>query len=295
MTIAQMFTRMTRPLSKKVPASMTSEEQQWLVDALNLALIQFTDKLPDIRKVETRTARLVAPVTKSITATAESATIAFAAPWAEVVANLGRTVIVGSDAARFNRLASATTLQHAHEGASGSTTLQVLSDAVLIGQNEDGLDGEVFLQDGDDMQMLTHGLPKGLWENDVMRVQLGRPTHWWIEPLNGISAGATPVFLIRLWPQPGTLYQLRYSERLWPSAVTTSSIASTTELPLKVQEESLFLSLAIRGLTACPLWQGTANKDDAQQDYDRSMSILAGGQSNQGHTQSGLCRTKKGF
>lgn len=295
MNITQLFTRMTRPLAKKVPASMTDEEKQWMVDAANEALLEFTEALPDIRKVETRTARLVAPVTKSITATAESATIAFAAPWAEVAANLGRTVVVGNDSGRFNRLASATTLQHAHEGTSGTTTLEVLSDAVLVGQGEDSIDGEVYLQDGDGMQMLTNGLPKGLWENDVLRVSRGRPTHWWIEPLNGISGGATPVFLIRLWPQPGTLYQLRYTEKLWPTALTAADISSTTALPLKVQEESLFLKLALRGLIACPLWQGTANKDDTQQDYERAKGILTAGQGNRGHTKAARIGTEKGY
>ncbi len=295
MTIADYFVRLTRNLSLKVPTAMDTENKQWLVDAANHGLHELVKLLPAVRRTETRVARLVAPVSKNITATAASAVISFTGGWAEAGANLGRTVVVGSDAERYNRLASATALQHTHEGATGATTLEVLSDAVLIGQYEDAVDGNVLLQEGGDMTALDYGRPSDLFEQDLLRMARGRPKHWWIEPLNGISGGADPKFLIRIWPQPEVFYQLRYTLRLWPTALTVADLASTTVLPIKAGEEGRLVDIAQMGLIASPLWVGTNNKEDAAAASARAMASLGGESENRGHTKPAGYGTPRGF
>ena len=310
MTIAQMFVRMTRHLSQKVPSSMSDENKQWLVDAANLALTQFTQKLPPTRRREPRVEYLAAAVTKNITATQNSQTIAFDTPWADVGDHLGRTVVVGGDSARYNRLQSATSLLHFYEGPTGATTLEVHSDAFLVGQYEDGIEGELILQDGSYATPLTPGMPAGIamrYANRMIGVTggdaeanaryftRGRPTHWWIEPLNGISGGSDPKFLVRLWPQPDKAYQVSFGMKLWPTALTSADISSTTVLPLTVAEESIFLSLCFLGLFGCPLWIGTNNKDDVQQEAARAFGLLGDEDSDKGSNQPSYVRTKPGY
>ena len=309
MTVAQLFTRLTRPLNNKVPSTYDAEGQQFLVDAANLGLKQFTRSLPARRLQEPRSERLVAPVTQTITATQTSKTITFDTPWADVGLNLGRTCIVGGDSAAYNRLQTATSLMNAYEGATGSTSLEVMSDAVMLDQNYE-ISGDVILVDGADTFPMTFGMPGGSypghWRNisgvtggDAEAAQRilvrARPTNWWVEPLNGLTGLATPSFLLRLWPQPDKLYQINFKLRLWPTALTVADIASTVVLPIQVDEEAQFLNLCYPALFPCTLWQGTANKDDYQTAANKAAADLLGDQQNRGSQQPGLVSTKRGF
>ena len=311
MTTTQLFSRMTRPLSQKVVASLSDENKQWLVDAANLALVQFVKKMPPIRRREPQVRQLPAAVTKSITATLNSQTIAFDPAWADVGDNLGRTVVVAGDAERYNRLQSATSLIHFYEGATGDTTLQVFGDAFLLGQYQDGIEGDLILQDGGNAMMLTPGMPAGiamqyanrligltggLAEANARYFTAGRPTHWWVEPLSGISGTSSPQFLVRVWPQPDKAYQVSFQMKLWPSAFTTADLTGNTVLPVTVAEEAIFLNLCFVGLLDCPLWQGTNNKDDVVTAAARALDLLGNGEdSDKGSNQPALVRTKPGF
>lgn len=309
MTVAQLFTRLTRPLNNKVPSTYDDEGKQYLVDAANLGLNQFTRGLPSVRLQEPRSERLVAPVTKTITATQTSKTIAFAPAWADVGLNLGRTCIVGGESAAYNRLQTATSLMNAYEGATGSTSLEVMSDAVMIGQSYE-VAGDVILVDGADTFPMTYGMPGGYypgrWRNitgvtggDAEAAQRiivrARPTNWWIETFNGLSGLDSPSFLLRLWPQPDKLYKINFNLRLWPTALQVADIASTTVLPIQVNEEAMFLNLCFPALFTCPLWQGTANKEDYQTAANKAVADLLGDEKNRGNQQPGNVMTKRGY
>ena len=310
MTIAQMLVRACRPLSSKVPSSMSSEYQQWLIDAANKGLNDFTRKLPSMRLQEPHSERLAVSVTKTITATQGSKIIIDLTPtWTDVGSNLGRTVIVAGDATRTNRLASATTLVQAYEGATGTTTMEVLSDAVMIGQSYE-VAGDVVIVDGSDTWPLVYGMPNGQYpgrwrstmgivggaaETVAHQIVRARPTNWWIENLNGITGEATPSFVLRLWPMPDKLYQINFALRLWPTALTVSDLASTVVLPLQTNEEAIFMDLVYPGLITCPLWQGTAVKDDYQAAASAALRALGGDEQNRGHQQPALAGTRRGF
>lgn len=309
MTIAQMFVRACRPLNTKVPANLSDENKQHLVDAANKGLGDFTRKLPSLRLQEPHSERLVASVSKNITATTGSKTIAFDPSWAEVGDYLGRTVIVAGDATRTNRLATATSLVQAYEGATGATSLEVLSDAVMLDQKYE-VAGDVVIVDGSDTWPLVYGMPNGQYpgrwrstmgivggaaETVAHQIVLARPTNWWIENLNGLTGGTTPTFVLRLWPQPDKLYQINFALRLWPTALTVADLASTTVLPLQTDEEAMFMDLVYPGLFTCPLWQGTGNKDDYQTAANAAKAALGAGEQNRGHQQPALCGTRRGY
>ena len=309
MTVAQLFTRLTRPLSNKVPSTYDDEGKQYLVDAANLGLKQFTRTLPSIRMQEPRSERLVAPVTKAITATQTSKIIAFDPAWSEVGLNLGRTCTVGGDPAVYNRLQTVTSLMNAYEGATGSTSLTVMSDAVMLDQNYE-IAGDVILVDGADTFPMTHGMPGGYypgrWRNisgqtggDAEAAQRilvsARPTNWWVEPLNGLTGLATPSFLLRLWPQPDKLYKINFNLRLWPTALEVADLGSSSVLPIQVNEEAMFLNLCYPALFTCTLWQGSANKDDYQTAANKAAADLQEDKQNQGSQQAGLVHTKQGY
>lgn len=309
MTRAQLFTRMTRHLSSKVPAEFSAENKQWLVDAGNKALNTFTRFLPGVRVQEMQSARLAAAVMQTITATGGDTTIAFSPTWAEVASHLGRTCTVGGDSARYNQLRSATSLLNAYEGATGATSLQVFADAVLVNPSYE-VAGEVLLADGGDTFPLTFGLPNGAvpgyWRrsfgaNSPMAQAsahyfvAARPTNWWVENLNGITGGANPQMLLRLWPQPDKFYSLSYTLRLWPTALVADDISSNLELPLQPNEEADFLDLCFPSLFECPLFQGGSNTEMLSAKAARAEESMKADAQDRGHQQPSLCRTKPGY
>jgi hypothetical protein len=292
MTIAQLFTQMSQNLSK-VPSAMDALQQAALVRAANAGLAEFVDLLPDLRKTEAKTERLGAAESKTITATAASK--AFTLTWAEQANFLGRTVVVGNDSSRYNRLHALNTLLFAHEGATGSTTLEVRADAVLLGSLEDAVDGEVTLVWETGAKELLHGRPEHQRPEDVLALEVGEPERWWIEPLNGITGGATPLYLLRLWPQPDAVYSLLYTRRLWPSALTTALLASTTELPVLPREEQALVAMCERGMIGTALWIGSADQTIALQNYQHGVGQLATRSTNRGHSQRAKIYTKRGY
>ena len=294
MTIAQLFTQMSQNLSK-VPADMDALQQAALVRSANAGLAEFVDLLPDMRRTESRSERLSAAESKAITATARSKAITLSASWDEQASFLGRTVVVGNDSSRYNRLHALNTLLFAHEGTTGSTTLEVRADAVLLGSLEDAVDGEVTLVWETGAKELLHGRPEYQGPEDVLRLQIGEPERWWIEPLNGITGGATPLYLLRVWPQPDAVYSLLFTRRLWPLALTTALLASTTELPVLPREEQALVAMCERGMIGTALWIGSADQAIALQNYQHGVGQLALRSNNRGHGQRAKIRTKRGY
>jgi hypothetical protein len=294
MTIAQLFTQMSQNLSR-VPADMDALQQAALVRAANAGLGEFVDLLTDVRKVETKTERLGAAESKTITVAAASKTIEFVPTWTEQAFFLGRTVVVGNDSARYNRLAALNTLLLSHEGASGSTSLEVRADAVLLGGLEDAVEGDVTLMGASQSSPLTFGLPANMRPDEALALRIGQPKHWWIEPLNGITGGATPLYLLRVWPQPDAVYSLIYNRRLWPTALTTALLSSTAELPVLPREEQALVAMCERGMIGTALWVGSADQNVALQNYQHGVGQMASRGNNRGHTQRGKIRTKQGF
>ena len=298
MTIAQLFTQMSQNLSK-VPADMDALQQSALVRSANAGLAEFVDLLPDMRRTESRSERLGAAESKPITATAQLKTIAFDPAWSEQASFLGRTVVVGNDSSRYNRLQALNTLLFAHEGATGSTTLEVRADAVLLGSLEDAVDGEVTLVWETGAKELLHGRPDYLRPEDVLSLQIGEPERWWIEPLNGITGGATPLYLLRLWPQPDAVYSLLYTRRLWPSSLTVGMIENeedgAIDLPVLPREEQALVAMCERGMIGTALWIGSADQAIALQNYQHGVGQLALRSNNRGHGQRAKYRTKRGY
>lgn len=294
MTIAQLFTQMSQNLSK-VPADMDALQQAALVRAANAGLGEFVDLLPDLRKVEPKSERLGAAESKTITATAASKTIAFDPTWSQQTSFLGRTVVVGNDSARYNRLVAANTLLMSHEGSSGTTTLEVRADAVLLGGLEDAVDGEVTLMGATDGSTLRFEPPNPARLEEVMQLTIGKPERWWIESLNGITGGASPVYLLRVFPQPDAVYSLVFNRRLFPSALTTAMLASTTELPVQPREEQALVAMCERGMVGTALWIGSADQATALLHYQHGVSQLASRSNNRGHGKRAKIRTKRGY
>lgn len=296
MTIAQLLSDCSRNLST-VPASMSEVQKRWLVQAVNKGLAEFVTDLPEHRRNESKVERIAAAVTKTITATATSQGVTFDPVWssADQMPYWGRTAVVGNDSARYNRLQGLDSLMRHHEGASGTTTLEIRHDAIQCGYWEDAVEGDVTLMWETGSTTLLHGIPQWMDSNDALSLQVGRPERWWTEPLNGLSNGSTPLFLIRLWPQPDAVYSLRFERRLWPTAITTAMIASTTELPITAAEEGDLVAYCEKPLIGSQLWLGSASKEDAVGRYNDSKGQRMAQSNRRPHTQPGKIRTKRGY
>lgn len=297
MTIAQLLAAAAENLSKTPSAMSETTHQNHLVRSVNGGLAAFVESLPDKRRTESETSRLAAALSKVATITQGSTAVTFDPAWSasDQSAYLGRTVVV-SGSSGYNRLAAASALLLPWEGATdAAASISIRSDAVVVGGLEDCIDGEVILALSDRTVHLKHGLPPEDDAASVLRLLEGVPQYWWIEPLNGITGGATPLYVLRVYPQPDAVYALVYRRKLWPSAITYAMVASTTEIPVLPHEEVHLVNLCQEALFSHPLWLGSADKDQVREAVNRSRAWLSGQMPNQGHTQPAMCRTKKGF
>jgi hypothetical protein len=296
MTIAQLLTDCSRNLSA-LPASMSTTQQRQLVQAVNAGLAEWVQDLPDHRRVEPKVERIAMPVSKNITAAATSQGVTFDPSWASADQSpyWGRTAVVGNDSGRYNRLQGLNSLLRHHEGASGSTTLEIRHDAVQLGYWEDAVEGEVTLMWDTGSAMLTHGIPPGMNDNDIFALRTGRPEYWWIDPLMGLTNGASPLYVLRLWPQPDAVYSLHFHRRLWPTAITTAMVASTTELPITAAEEMAVVAFCEHKLVGSQLWLGSASPDTANTQYSIAKALHGSKSNSRPMTQRAKYRTKRGY
>jgi hypothetical protein len=297
MTIAQLLAAAAENLSKAPGSISESTHQNHLVRAVNGGLAAFVESLPDKRRTEAETSRLPAALSKVAAITQGSTALTFDPAWTagNQSAYLGRTVVVAG-ASGYNQLAAASTLLLPWEGSmNAAASISIRSDAVVLGGLEDCIDGEVILAMSDRTVHLKHGLPPEDDAASVMRLLEGVPQYWWIEPLNGITGGATPLYVLRVYPQPDAVYSLLYRRKLWPTAITWAMVASTTEIPVLPHEEVHLVNLCQESLFSHPLWLGSADKDQVREAVNRSRAWLDGQKPNTGHTQPAMCRTKKGF
>lgn len=297
MTIAQFLAAAAENLSK-APADMTEDaHKNHLVRAANASLAEFLEARPDILRSESRTVRLGSVLEKTANLSEGAAEVVFDPAWsvAAQADYLGRSVVVGGQAQRYNQLIAPSTLLLPWEGATGSQTLSIRSDAVVIGSLEDSVDGDVILSLGDRQTVLTFGRPPHEDAGDVMRFYEATPEYWWIEPQNGLSGGEAPTYVMRLFPQPDQVCCLTFKRRLWPAAITTAMLSSSMVLPVIAREEQHLVNLAQEVLFTHPLWVGSADKAEVAKAVQRSREWLAGRTPNSGHTQPSKCGTKKGF
>lgn len=295
MTTLQLAQRLTRFLTHRDVRTLTADDLQLLLDAVNAGLGEYVEFLPELRRAEPRSSALAVPLEKTITATADSATIAFSPSFAGQTANYGQSAIVGNDSGRYNRLAGLNSLLAPHRGSTGTTTLTLYSDAVQFGQYDDAVSGEVTLVDGSNRLDLTHGKPADWVGYQPPMLQLGRPRHWWMEPLNGMTALNAPLYLLRVWPAPVAAYDLLYSLRLFPTAVTFDDIQTPRQLPVPASEEAALVNLCAPGLFVSRLWDKEVSKEDVRDDYNRSRSAMESKLDRRGNTQRGRIGTRRGF
>lgn len=295
MTTADLFVQMCQNLSQS-PAEMEVKEQLRVVRAANAGIALFVESLPGIRRREETTAALELPQVKTITATQGSKDIVFDPTWVGQSDFLGRTVTLDADPGRYNRLQGVNSLLSAFAGTSGSTTMNIMSDAVLLASDGNLVDGEVILSWGTGNKRLLHGKPPA-WqrENREYQYHTGEPERWWTEGLDGMTGGSNPLYVLRVWPQPAAAYDLIFSRRLWPAALSVADFESTAELPCLPREEQILVSLCQEGIISSPLWIGTANKEDSANEAASAKNWLDAKKGERGDTRRGKIRTKQGY
>lgn len=297
MTIAQFLAGAAENLSRAPTDMVEDAYKNHLVRAANASLATFLEKRPDIRRSESRTVRLAPALSKTATVATGSTAVTFNPAWTPTAQAdyLGRSVVIGGLTDQYNRLAAASTLLLPWEGAAGSQTLSIRSDAVTLGSLEDSVEGEVVLALSDRQKLLTFGRPPYEDGADVMRFYEAIPEYWWIEPLNGISGGDSPVYVLRVFPQPDQVCSLVFNRRLWPAVITTAMLSSSIVIPVLPHEEQHLINLAQEVLFTHPLWVGSADKAEIAKAVQRSREWLDGQTPNRGSSQPAKCGTKKGF
>lgn len=294
MTTLQLAQRLTRNLTHKDVMSLPPEEQQRLVDAINSGLVEYVELLPEIRRAEPRTVALPAPLSKAVTVTENAAVFAFSPTFAGQSEYLGCTVSVAGDD-RYNRLAALNTLQGPQRAPTGSSTLSLYGDALRLDSGDDSISGDVVLLDINRRVDLVFGKPPVWLAQQPSMVELGRPRHWWTEPFNGLSGLNDPLFLLRVWPVPDTVYDLVFTLRLFPQAVGFIDLITPRQMPVPTNEEAHLVNLCMPGVFTSPLWNADVKKSDCVTDYDRAKSAMEAKLSRRGHTQPGKFGTRRGY
>lgn len=295
MTTLQLAQRLTRNLTHTDVRTLPADELQRIIDAMNTGLGEYVELLPDLRRAEPKTLRLAMALNKTVTATQDSAAVAFTPAFAGQVDYLGCSVVLASDTARFNRLAAPDTLQSAQYGATGSTTMTLYQDALQFDQQDDSIIGPVSLADGNARVELTFGRPLRWSGLEPTIVEMGRPLYWWTEPFNGMRGLNEPLFLIRVWPVPVAAYDLNFRVRLFPAAVSFADIDTPRQMPVPAAEESHLVNLCMPGMFSSPLWNADVKKNDCMADYARAKGAMEVKLARRGNNQSGKFGTRRGY
>lgn len=295
MTTLQLLQRMTRILTHKDVRTMPPEHLQHMLDAANLGLGEYVSMLPHIRRSKPVVMTLPAPVEKTITATASSATIAFSPAFAGQTAFYGCSALSVSDAGHYNRLAGLNTLLAPHNGATGSTTLTLYGDALQFDQTADAIDGKVHLQDGVRSTELLPERPQywRSWTPDTLEV--GTPRRWWVEPLAGLEDLNAPLFLMRVWPAPSAAMDLVFKLRMFPVGLTFDDVQTPRQLPVPVLEEVHLLNLCLPGLLTSTILSDGVNVKQVESAATISRGLMAGTMQRHGSTRRGRIFTPKNF
>lgn len=294
MTTLQLAQRLTRNLTHKDVRTLPPEEQQRMADAINTGLGEYVDLLPELRRAEPRTIPLPAPLSKPVTVTENSAEFAFSPAFADQSDYLGCTVAVSGDD-RYNRLAAINTLQGPQRTPTGSGTLSLYGDALSLGSFDDSISGDVMLLDGNSRVDLVFGKPPTWLTQQPSMVELGRPRYWWTEPFNGLSGLNEPLFILRVWPVPATVYDLVFTLRLFPQAVGFIDLINARQMPVPENEEAHLVNLCMPGMFTSPLWNAAVRKNDCMADYERAKSAMEVKLSRRGNTQRGKFSTSRGY
>lgn len=295
MTTLQLLQRLTRFLTHKDVRTLPPADLQELLDAANVGLGEYVEMLPHIRRSAPRILTLPASVDKTITATADDATIAFSPAFSGQTSFYGCSCVVANDSGRYNRLAGLNTLLGAHRGASGSTTLTLYGDALQFGQTADAIDGPVQLSDGNRSKELCFERPE-YWRSWIPdQLEVGTPLRWWVEPLNGLEGLEAPAFLLRVWPAPVAAMDLTFKVRLFPVALEFADVETPRQMPVPVLEEAHLVNLCAPGLASSRLWNTALSSTVVDKAYSRSKLYMESIMQRRGHTRRGKIYTPRYF
>lgn len=294
MTTLQLAQRLTRNLTHTDVKTLVPEQQQLVVDAINTGLAEYVELLPEIRRAEPRLASLLSPASYSLTCTNGSPTVAFD-DFPQQQAHLGKTVQVGSDSGRYQRLVALNTLLGNHNGPTGATSLTVYSDSVQFGRYDDSISGKLVLQEGNTRHNMISGRPLEWFSLQPSALELGLPRYWWMEALSGMTGLDSPLFVLRVWPVPATAYDLLYSLRLFPQAVTMVDLVTPRTLPVLPIEEAHLVNICMPGMLTSKLWSGDVDKKAVREDYNRAIEAMKPKLERSGSNEPNLVHTPFGW
>lgn len=234
-------------------------------EAMNAGLQEMWRLLPARFRRSTASYTLQPPATVSCQVTAGSAALGNT-PF--VTADIGKSVVVGTDA-NWNQVAGVGALLDAYLGGNSGTVAATLYGDVVLDTTLpfDRLAGAPAIRQGQINRALAPVDPRTFYTRGGIvswptgfTPQVGLPRYYWVEEWSQ-TQNPEPRFRLRVWPAPDQTYALRVNLDLWPRRLAVADLLNATTLQAPEEMvESCLVPLMLAALTSSPGWADPAGK-----------------------------------
>lgn len=210
-----------------------------VLEAINAALSRVYAVLPDAYKQTTVSATFQSPVSALLTFASVPSRNAVGTPFAD---RHGCTVVIPG--MQPNQALTDSGLLDLYVGPSLSAAAIIYHDAQMINDTIERIAGDVWMSyiGGSRKQLTPHDTAK--YTENRYYSEFGEPRHYSIEPL-GISQGAEPEMLLRLYPAPVRVCNVRFNAEMAPRRVIFADLIDPAKIPLPTSMiETILLPVA---------------------------------------------------
>lgn len=237
--------------------------------AINAALQEVYAKLPGIHRTTTVSHTLRAPELVEMTFQAQYSNFTTASVFS--TAQIGCTILITGDP-DYNEVVAANAVLDEFVGSEVDTEGMLYYDAIPVHAVLERITTPVSVfRAGQKVTELQR------WEESFDRLSKGPgiPERYRIVPM-GSSQGASPEFLIRVWPLPADVYKVRFDAEVSTVRVTFEQISqSPANLPISEHlAESALVPIALGHFTRSVSWADPSTKSKLS-DTSAALEILS--------------------
>lgn len=257
MNTAQLSRLLARHLNVDDPANPPADALLDILNAINGGISQFYRLAPVRLKIAPFSLTLRAPESIAVTVSAKYGRTLSSGTFP--AARIGCTVTF-PDLPFDNEVAGTGLLLDDHLSDGLSATVRVFGDAAKIDAPIERITSEVRLRgplQGGDVRLVRD---ERLRDRRIYH-QEGVPAYFRLES-RGITQGAAPQFLFRVWPLPALDYLVRFEAECSALRVVFSDFINPVEIPiLESYADDLLLPLCEAKLVSSPFWRDASAKN----------------------------------
>lgn len=245
-----------------------------VLGACNNALGELYNNLPTYLKEQTQGFTLPAPLAITIGVTNGSKLLS---GYAFTEQQIGASINISGDGLRNQLLGPIATmsLMNAYQGPTGSTTATIYGDAIHPTTIPfDRIIASPRFADETVWPMVQQSMQRLDFPFLGMMPQIGRPMSWWTQSM-GNSQGNQPLLVLKFFPQPDKIYEIRVRLAFWSQRLLMTDYDNANPLTVPDQFlETALLPLALRAFRTSPAWEKRGDEDEIIAAADRGLAFL---------------------